>query len=73
MNYGGRMKVFLLLPLLFMQLWLFSQPEREAKVANLYRSLKEYDIECPKTVLAIVVFETGWDKRVPGIQRDQPS
>lgn len=51
-----------LLPLLLLcvQFGAHCQSGRDAKVAGLYKRLKEYDIECPKTVLAIVVFETGW-------------
>lgn len=36
------------------------QSDRMAKVSNLYSCLKEYEIECPRTVLAIAVYETGW-------------
>ena len=37
-----------------------SQDERTMKINDLYSCLKEYDIECPKTVLAIAINETGW-------------
>ncbi|MDB5283818.1 MAG: Mannosyl-glycoprotein endo-beta-N-acetylglucosaminidase [Bacteroidota bacterium] len=33
---------------------------RLEKVSNLYDSLLAHDIEKPKTVLAIAIFETGW-------------
>ena len=46
--------------LLFIQLSADSQATRTVKVANLYSCLKEYNIECPKTVLAIAIYETGW-------------
>jgi len=38
----------------------FSQTTRAARVNDLYHCLLEYHIECPKTVLAIVIYETGW-------------
>lgn len=50
----------LALLLLLVQLQVFSQTDRTAKINNLYKCLLEYKIECPKTVLAIIVFETGW-------------
>ena len=53
-------RFLLVLPLVFIQLCAFSQTGRDAKVANLYQSIKQYNIECPKTVLAIAVFESGW-------------
>jgi hypothetical protein len=54
-------KMFLLvLQLVFIQFFAWSQTSRDAKVASLYQSIKQYNIECPKTVLAIAVFESGW-------------
>ena len=51
---------FILPLLMFFQLNGNCQAGRTAKVDNLYSCLKEYDIECPKTVLAIAIYETGW-------------
>jgi hypothetical protein len=54
-------KSFLLLVLLqSVQIAAHSQDARTIKVNNLYSCLKEYDIECPKTVLAVAIYETGW-------------
>ncbi len=50
----------LLVVLLFVEVRAYSQRDRNAKVAHLYSCLKEYDIKCPKTVLAIAIYETGW-------------
>jgi hypothetical protein len=50
----------LVLPLLFLSISSFSQASRTAKINDLYHCLLEYHVECPKTVLAIVVYETGW-------------
>ena len=52
--------LLLVLLLLFITLNAFSQKGRTAKINNLYSCLLEYKIECPKTVLAIAVYETGW-------------
>ena len=58
---GRAARIFLLiLPLTLIQLCAFSQHERSTNVRNLYHCLKEYEIECPKTVLAVAIFETGW-------------
>jgi len=46
--------------LLFVGQHAYSQQSRNAKVNYLYSSLIAYDIECPKTVLAIAIYETGW-------------
>jgi hypothetical protein len=46
--------------LLSSQLHAHSQDARTIKINDLYSCLKEYDIECPKTVLAIAIYETGW-------------
>ena len=46
--------------LLFMQLGVYGQANKFARAANLYSCLKEYKIECPKTCLAIAIYETGW-------------
>ena len=54
-------KGFLLVALLLSaQLPAHSQDPRTIKINDLYSCLKEYDIECPKTVLAIAIYETGW-------------
>ena len=37
-----------------------AQLSRMDKVNNLYSCIKEYDIECPREVLAIAIYETGW-------------
>ena len=58
---GRTAKSFLLiLPILFFGLSARSQYDRTTRVRNLYHCLKEYEIECPKTVLAVAIFETGW-------------
>ncbi len=39
---------------------LYAQGERVKEVARIYDSLRSHQIEFPKTVLAIVILETGW-------------
>ena len=46
--------------LLLVNQYAFGQKGRVAKVSSLYSCLLDYKIECPKTVLAIAIFETGW-------------
>lgn len=50
----------LVLLLIFIQLPTFGQRGRTVRVNNLYSCLLEYNIQCPKTVLAIAIYETGW-------------
>jgi hypothetical protein len=58
---GRPAKSFLLI-LLFMLAGLNAQGQndRTTRVRDLYRCLNDYGIECPKTVLAVAIFETGW-------------
>ena len=60
--FGGKQKrKLLLVPLMALVcVCAWSQPGRDEKVVSLYQSIKQYNIECPKTVLAIAVFESGW-------------
>ncbi len=37
-----------------------AQSKRIKQVSSLYDSLRSHNIESPKTVLAIVIYETGW-------------
>lgn len=39
---------------------LYGQKGRQAKLQALYDSLIAYDVDCPKTVLAVAILETGW-------------
>jgi len=62
---AGRQKLaftkgVLLLLFLLVRTGLFSQDVRMQKVVSLYSCMKEYDIEYPKTCLAIAIYETGW-------------
>jgi|GEM_PF-397435 hypothetical protein len=59
-NKKSALCFLLVLLLVFANRFAFSQTSREAKVNDLYHCLLEYHVECPKTVLAIAIYETGW-------------